>query len=167
MERKNAIKLSSSDEILFRCDSDFFDNTLVSLLEEGYDKGLENKDKILISYEILPRSFKGECPDESDLVFKQKTISYGELKRGYKRWFGEEYSPEVEEKRSDFQMAVMEKQAQRRSAWGAYMQTIKILDAIEEEREEQRLTRKGDKEGLEKLKEKQDKRKRNNLLQIA
>jgi hypothetical protein len=167
MGRKKAIILPSSGEVLYQCDSDFFTPTLVSLLKEGWDKKLKDKERVSITYRTLPRNFSGDFPDESDLIFRQGTISYKELKVSYEKGFNEEYSPEIEEERHSWELEAMIKDGARRTAWGAYSQTMKILDAIEESREEQKLIRKGDKEGLNKLKEKQAERKRNNRLQIA
>lgn len=166
MEKGKAIRLPSSKEILFRCDGDFFDNPFISLLGEGHEKKLKRNDRIIITYKDLPKNFNGDFPSESDLILKERTIKYGDLKDAYLKWEGREYSPEVEQERSNFEMAVMEKQAQRRGAWAGYTQITNHIKAVEEYKEERMLIYTGNKKGLEKLKEKQDKRGMG-LLQIC
>jgi len=158
---KKAIRLESSEEILFRNDSGFFENTLVSLLEEGFEMGLKNSDRVWISYEILPSSFKGDFPTEHDLVLRKKTIVYKELKESYECCFNREYSPETEEERWNFKMALYEKDAERRSAWGAYQNYCNYANAVKRQQdraeEERKVYDREGSKGVEKLKKKWDK----------
>lgn len=155
---KKAITLESSEEILFRCDSGFFENTLVKLLEEGFNSGLKDKDKIWISYETLPNNFSKDYIAEGDLLLRKKAITYEELKEEYEFQFKREYSPEVEKQRRDFQFALLEKEGERRGAWGYYSQAINYARVLEEVQQEKELVRKKDEKGLKELKEKQEKR---------
>lgn len=161
MITKKAIKLPSSKEVFCHGNGDFEKNTLIALLEEGWRRKLKSNDKIITTEDYLPHSFYkegGKCPTENDLKFKKEIISYGELKKIYERMFDQKYSPYAEQERSNFENAVIERRAQGRAAWGNYIATMDYLRQIEEAREEQRLENECDKEGLAKLRAKQDKR---------
>jgi len=162
---KKAITLESSEKILFRCDSGFFENTLVKLLKEGFNSGLKDEDKVWISYETLPSNFSKDFPTENDLILRRRTITYKKLKEEYKFKFSREYSPEVEKQRSDFQFALLEKEGERRSAWGYYSQAMNYARAVEEVQQEKELIKKGDEEGLKELREKR--KNKGNMLQIG
>jgi hypothetical protein len=161
MGRKKAIRLRSSNKVYGHDDGSFVEHTLVSLLEEGWKKKLKDNDRVIVTDEYLRDNFNSDdIPTENDLRLKKEIITYGELKRVYERTFDREYSPEEEKERSDFQLACLEKEGERRGAWGMYSQTMSYIRAIEEDREEKRLIENRDEKGLAKFKEKQNNRTR-------
>ena len=168
----NAIKLPSSRKVFCHGDGTFEKNTLIALLEEGWKRKLKSKDKIITTEDYLPDSFYekgGSCPTENDLRFKKEIVTYGELNKIYERMFDEKYSPEAEEERNNFEMDVIERQGQRREAWGWYAHTMAVERAIErEQKREEQLRGKdsSEKERLKKEWEKEDKN-YNRTLYIA
>lgn len=168
---KKTRKLPSSKEILYRCDSGFFENTLVSLLEEGWSRKFKDSDNIFITYETLPDKFSKDYPSESDLVIKRKIIKYKELKENYKLQFNREYSPQIEKRRSDFQFALLEKEGERRGAWGNYLSTMSYIRAVEKqekrEKEEKEVYSREGSKSVEELKKKWKKEDSGHMLIIG
>jgi hypothetical protein len=161
MGRRKAIVLPSSGKVYGHDDDSYVEHTLVALLDEASSIRLTDKDNIVTMCEYLPDDFPDDVdPTISDLKLKKEIIKYKDLKDTYKMSFGREYSPQSDEERRDFKLAVMEREGQRRAAWGNYAATMDYIRAVEEAQEEQRLEQEGDDEGLEKLRAKQNKRNR-------
>jgi hypothetical protein len=170
MGRKKAIELPSSGKVYGHEDGSYVEHTLISLLDEASSMGLKDNDRIVTRSEFLPDDFPEDVdPTLADLKLKKEIMSYRDLKSVYKRSFGIEYSYETEEERSNFRMAAMEREGQRRGAWGWYVQTMAVERAVEkEQKREEKLRGKdsSEKERLKKEWEKEDNGK-GGLLYIA
>ena len=84
-------------------------------------------------------------------------MKYKDLKDTYKMNFGREYSPETDEKRRYFKLAAMEREGQRRGAWGWYVQTMAYVGAVEKEQKREEKLRGKDSREKERLKEEWEK----------
>jgi len=152
---ETGVRLPSSKEIFGLCES-FDENVLGDLLKDAWKKKLPLDTKIIVTsrkvdYDNMP----GDCDDpEPFLIYVEEIETLRNLHETYERCHGRKYTPEGEEERISFKMAVMEKQAERRGGWGGYMQTMNAIRVAEEEEE---AFEEGGEEALEKLREKKSK----------
>lgn len=164
MGRKKAIRLPSSEKVYGHDDGSFVEHTLVALLDEASSMGLKDNDRIITMCEYLPDDFPDDVdPTLADLKLKKEIMSYRDLKAVYKMGFGVEYSSQTDEERRDFRMAAMEREGQRRGAWGWYVQTMAVTRAIEKEQKREEQLRGKDSSEKERLKKEWEKEDKNNI----
>ncbi|MGY4884523.1 MAG: hypothetical protein ACP5NZ_03005 [Nanobdellota archaeon] len=164
MGRKKAIKLPSSENVYGHDDGSYVESTLIALLDEASNMGLKDNDRIITMCEYLPDDFPDDIdPTLADLKLKKEIMRYKDLKDTYKMSFGREYSPQTDEERRDFRMAVIEREAQRRGAWGWYVQTMAFTRAAEKEQKREEQLRGKDSIEKERLKKEWEKEDNNNI----
>ena len=88
---KKAIRLSSSENILYHADGDGEEETLLSLLKDASEKGLSDFQEIVVCYEDIGNYDPGQG-DEPFVVEKYEMILLKDLKQTYEKWFGKKYS---------------------------------------------------------------------------
>jgi hypothetical protein len=170
MGRKKAITLPSSKEVYGHDDFSFVEHTLVALLDEASGMNLKDNDRIITMHEYLPDNFPADVdPTIADLKLKKEIMNYKDLKAVYKRAFGREYSYENEGDRRDFNIAAMEREGERRGAWGMFVQTMALVHAAEKEEKREAILRGKDPREKERLKKEWEKEdgKSNRTLFIA
>lgn len=160
---ETAVRLPSSDKLFLHDDDSFEEKVLVSLLEEAHGKKLPMKTKIIfterkldydqlpIGYDTMPEYYNSL---ENYLVYFESEISLEELHELYEKVFKSKFTPEEAEERRSFEMAVMEKRAQGRAAWGVYVSTMGALKVLKAEKE---AFQKGGEKGLEEHRKKASK----------
>lgn len=141
MLKKNTIRpinMTDHDPVLDLDDCMNTKNNLGSVLSELFSRKKlpEKRRKILVLVSRV--GYSGEEPYRYE---EEKTYTFGYLCRIWKEWTDKEFDKEKFEGDKAFEMACHEKQAQRRSAWGAYMQTMNNIRLEKEESEFQKKCR--------------------------
>ena len=150
------VELPSSGSVLWHDNGSGEENTLVDLLDEAWNLELKDSQKILVTYEELGY-FDEEKGEEPFVISKNDFETFGSLKKTYFSWNNKEYSPEVEIERAKFNYEMLDKEGERRGAWGAYMATMSYNRVINEER---KAFKEGGQEGLDKFREEKSKESR-------
>ena len=105
--------LDSSEDVLYHDNCSYEENTLVSLLQEAHPKNLSPNTKIRITRERLRKNYDENNPTVEDLIRYKSSVTLKELKDTYQKLTNRQFTPENEERRSDFRFTLLEKERER------------------------------------------------------
>mgnify|MGYP001300290873 CR=1 FL=1 len=124
MRRKPAVRLSSSERILFFPDGSCDNGVLVNLLLEAHEKGVHPLKKILVTEKTRDLRLNEWGYDEAYKLSLEDVRHY-ELLEEWKGLYGVDeggkYSPEAEDERNRFEMVVIRNRSAFPVAMGNFM----------------------------------------------